>query len=49
LKLRLKSLLAQDLWGYNEFYEIYNDSNEALQKAVSVLQKNEYDKMNLAK
>ena len=49
LKIRLKSLLAQDLWGYNEFYEIYNDSNEALQKAVSVLQKNEYDKMNLAK
>ena len=49
IKLRLKSLLAQDLWGYNEFFEIYNDSNEALQKAVQVLQKNEYEKMNLAK
>ena len=49
IKLRLKSLLAQDLWGYNEFYEIYNDSNEALKKAVNVLETNDYDKMNLEK
>jgi len=47
IKIRLKSLLAQNLWGYNEFFEIYNDTNEALQKAVNVLQSNEYDKMNL--
>jgi hypothetical protein len=45
----LKSLLAQDLWGYNEFFEIYNDSNEALQKAIEVLETKEYEKMNLAK
>jgi carboxyl-terminal processing protease len=47
IKLRLKSILAQDLWGYNEFYQIYNESNEALQKAINVLETNEYDKMNL--
>ncbi len=47
IKLRLKAYLAQDLWGYNEFYEIYNDSNEILMKAIDVLQKKEYEKMNL--
>ena len=49
IKLRLKSLLAQDLWGYNEFYEIYNDSNEALKKAIKVIETNQYDNMNLEK
>lgn len=49
IKLRLKSILAQDLWGYNEFYQIYNDTNDALKKAVQVLETNEYDSMNLDK
>lgn len=49
IKLRLKSLLAQDLWGYNEFYQIYNDTNDALKKAIKVLETNEYDVMNLEK
>jgi carboxyl-terminal processing protease len=49
IKLRLKSILAQDLWGYTEFYQIYNETNEALQKAVQVLQTKEYDKMSLDK
>ena len=49
IKLRLKSLLAQDLWGYNEFFQIYNDSNEVLQKAIKILELNEYDSMNLDK
>ena len=42
LKLRMKAVLAQDIWGYNEFYQIYNESNEILQRAVQVLEKNEY-------
>ena len=49
IKLRLKSYLAQDLWGLNEFYEIFNASNEALDKAVKVLNSKEYEKMNLDK
>ena len=49
IKLRLKSFLAQDLWGYNEFFEIYNDSNEALKKAINVIETNEYDKIELDK
>lgn len=42
LKLRLKASMAQTLWGYAEFYEIYNDSNEILQKAIEILENGEY-------
>ena len=42
LKLRMKAVLAQDIWGYNEFYQIYNESNEILQRALQVLENNEY-------
>jgi carboxyl-terminal processing protease len=41
IKIRLKSLIAQDIWGYNEFYQIYNQSNEILQKAIEISQKGE--------
>ncbi len=48
LKKRFKALLAQNIWGYNEFYQIYNDENEILLKAIDIINTNEYDKMNLA-
>jgi carboxyl-terminal processing protease len=48
IKSRMKALIAQDLWGSNEFYEIYNAKNEILLKAIEVLQNGEYEKMNLA-
>ena len=41
LKLRLKAVLAQDIWGYNEFYQIYNESNEILQRAIEVIKTEE--------
>jgi carboxyl-terminal processing protease len=49
IKLRLKAELAQNLWGYPEFYEIYNERNEILQKAVNILKTNEYSKIKLDK
>jgi carboxyl-terminal processing protease len=49
LKLRLKAIIAQDLWGYQEFYQIYNETNEALLKAIEVLETGQYDAMNLEK
>ncbi|MFN5785398.1 MAG: S41 family peptidase [Flavobacteriia bacterium] len=49
LKLRMKAVLAQDIWGYSEFYQVYNQSNEIIQRAVQSIQNNEYEKMNLAK
>ncbi|MDB0063056.1 peptidase S41, partial [Crocinitomicaceae bacterium] len=48
LHSRLKASFARDLWGSSEFYQIYNDTNEILQKAIEVLEKNTYEKMNLA-
>lgn len=48
LDSRLKATIAQDIWGASEFFQIYNDNNEILQKAIEVLEKNTYDKMNLA-
>ncbi len=48
LDSRLKATIAQDIWGASEFYQIYNENNEILQKAIEVLEKNTYDKMNLA-
>ncbi len=41
--LRMKAVIAQDIWGYNEFYQIYNDTNEIVMKAVEIIQKGEYD------
>lgn len=49
IKLRLKAILAQDIWGYNEFYQVYNDSDEMLQRAVQAIQLGEYEKANLKK
>jgi len=43
LKLRLKASMARDLWGYSEFYQIYNESNEILQKALEVIESEQYD------
>jgi carboxyl-terminal processing protease len=47
IKLRLKSLIAQDLWGVNEMFQVYNESNEILQRAVEILKNKEYDKVKL--
>jgi len=45
----LKSLIAQNYYGPNEFYELYNSTNEALQKAISVLESNSYNSLNVDK
>jgi carboxyl-terminal processing protease len=48
IQLRMKALLAQNLWGYSEFYQIYNETNEILIEAIRVLESNKYDEMKLA-
>jgi carboxyl-terminal processing protease len=49
IKLRIKANIAQDLWGINELYQIYNDSNEILQRAINVLKNKEYETIKLDK
>ena len=38
IKTRLKGNIALNLWGYAEFYEVFNDRNEELQEALKLLQ-----------
>jgi carboxyl-terminal processing protease len=47
LKMRIKANLAQDIWGYDEFYEIFNQSNEALTRAVEAIQNGEAKKLGI--
>jgi carboxyl-terminal processing protease len=47
IKLRLKSNIASDMFGTNEMFQIYNDSNEILQRAIEILKNKEYDKVKL--
>ncbi len=41
IKLRIKANIALNLWGYAEFYEIFNDRNEELQKALTLFNSKE--------
>ncbi len=37
LKLQLKALIARDLWDMNEYFSIFNEENDIVQKALQVL------------
>ncbi len=47
LKLRIKAMIAQNIWGYQEFYEIYNETNEILQRAIEAIESKEYKQADL--
>ncbi len=47
IKLFLKSMIAQDLWGTTEFYRIYNERNDILQAALKTLKNGSYEKAGL--
>ena len=49
IKLRLKAVLAQDLWSTNEMFQVYNETNEILQQAIEVLQSKQYSQYELDK
>ncbi|MFV0471414.1 MAG: S41 family peptidase [Paludibacteraceae bacterium] len=34
---QMKALIAGDLWGTNEYYQVINSENESLQKAIEIL------------
>ena len=37
LRLQLKALIARDLWSMNEYYNIFGETNDALQRALELL------------
>lgn len=49
IKLRLKANIAQDLWGTKELFQVYNDSNEILLRAIQILKGKEYESVKLDK
>ncbi len=45
IELRIKALIARDLWGLSEYFQIVNDSNQSLLKAIDLLKNGEYEKV----
>jgi hypothetical protein len=48
IRIRIKSNIAQDLFGYNESYQIFNELNEVVQKAATLYKDKSYQGYNLA-
>ena len=44
IELRLKALIARDLWSLSEYFQIINELNESLLKAIELLQDGGYEK-----
>ena len=47
IELRIKSIIAQDLWGVSELYQVFNDSNEIVQRALKIIRSKEYNSVKL--
>ena len=44
IKVQLKALIARDLWDMNEYFRVMNTTNESVQKALEILNSEEYQK-----
>ena len=44
IKTQLKALIARDLWDMNEYFQVMNSTNQSVQKALEILNSNEYQK-----
>ena len=44
IKTQLKALIARDLWDMNEYFRVMNTTNESVQKALEILNSEEYQK-----
>lgn len=49
IKIRLKAILAQDLFGTSAFYEVYNQTDDILLKAIEIIESDQYLNAGLAK
>ena len=39
MSLQMKALIARDLWGMDEYFAIFNESSDAVQRALQLLEK----------
>ena len=44
IKTQLKALIARDLWDMTEYFRVMNTTNESVQKALEILNSDEYGK-----
>ena len=42
-----QALIARDLWDMNEYFRVMNTTNESVQKALEILNSEEYQKLSL--
>lgn len=45
IKLQLKGLIARDLWDMNEYYQILNQQDDCVNKAIELLQSPDFENM----
>ena len=46
IQLQIKALIARDLWNTNEYFQVFNAENDALKKAVEIINNTaEYNKL----
>ena len=45
IKTQLKALIARDLWDMNEYYQVMNQTNESVTRALQILNSGEYEKI----
>jgi carboxyl-terminal processing protease len=48
IQIRIKSNIAQDLFGFSESYQIFNQMNEMVNKGIQLFNSKEYDVFDLA-
>ena len=45
MKLQLKALIARDLWDMNEYYQTINAVNESVNKAVELIEREDFENL----
>jgi carboxyl-terminal processing protease len=48
IRLNIKALIARELWNVEGLYEVLNEMNVPLQKAIDAIQNNTFEKMKIA-
>lgn len=49
LKLQMKALIARDLWDMSEYYQVINQANESVKKALQLLETPDFNSLLLKK
>jgi carboxyl-terminal processing protease len=48
IKLQIKALIARELWNVEGYFEVINERNETLKKAIEAIHDNTFEKMKIA-